>query len=39
MIGSLENYLLKLSNIKEFKNILIITHEPNIHWFIDFFNN
>ena len=38
--GSLENYLLKLSNVKNhYKNILIITHEPNIYWLVDYFNN
>ena len=36
----MENYLLKLSNVKNhYKNILIITHEPNIYWLVDYFNN
>ena len=38
--GSLENYLLKLSKVeKKHRNILVITHEPNILWLIDYFNN
>ena len=36
--GNLENFLLKLKYTSKLKKkILIITHEPNIHWFIDFF--
>ena len=36
--GSLENFLLKLKYTSKLKKkILIITHEPNIQWLIDFF--
>lgn len=36
--GSLDNFLLKLKyTSKSNKRILIITHEPNIQWLIDFF--
>ena len=36
--GNLENFLLKLKYTSKLKKrILIITHEPNIHWLIDFF--
>ena len=36
--GNLENFLLKLKyTSKSNKKILIITHEPNIQWLIDFF--
>ena len=29
--------MLRLSKVKGFKNILVITHEPQISYFIDFF--
>ena len=35
--GDNDNFLLRLSKVKGFKNILVITHEPQISYFIDFF--
>jgi len=35
--GSEENFLLRISKIKKYKNILVITHEPKISFFIDYF--
>ena len=35
--GCSENFLLKVSNLKRYQNILIITHEPQILFFRDFF--
>ncbi len=37
--GCEENFLFKLSNIKNFKNILVITHEPQIESFVNYFLN
>ena len=35
--GCSENFLLRLSNLKEYQDILVITHEPQILFFKDFF--
>ena len=35
--GNKENFLLKLSKIKNCKNILVLTHEPQISYFTNFF--
>lgn len=35
--GSEENFLLKLSNTEDFKNLLVITHEPQIESFVNYF--
>ena len=35
--GSSENFLLRISNLKKYQDILIITHEPQILFFKDFF--
>ncbi len=35
--GNAHNFLLKISQVKKFKRILLITHEPLISYFIDFF--
>ena len=36
--GSLENFILRLQSIERiYDSILIVTHEPNIHWFINYF--
>ena len=35
--GNKENFLLKLSKIKNCKNILVLTHEPQISYFVNFF--
>ncbi|MFL2661568.1 MAG: SixA phosphatase family protein [Alphaproteobacteria bacterium] len=35
--GDTDNFLLKLSKIKNFKNILVLTHEPQISYFLNFF--
>ena len=35
--GCSENFLLRISNLKKYQDILIITHEPQILFFKDFF--
>ena len=35
--GCSENFLLRLSNLKKYQNILVVTHEPQILFFKDFF--
>tara|TARA_B100000886_G_scaffold55086_1_gene33743 strand:- start:180 stop:689 length:510 start_codon:yes stop_codon:yes gene_type:complete len=35
--GSSENFLLRVSNLKKYKDILVVTHEPQILFFKDFF--
>ena len=35
--GNKDNFLLKLSKIKNCKNILVLTHEPQISYFLNFF--
>ena len=35
--GCSENFLLRLSNLKKYQDILVITHEPQILFFKDFF--
>ena len=35
--GSSENFLLRVSNLKKNKDVLVVTHEPQILFFIDFF--
>ena len=35
--GCSENFLLRVSNLKEYQDILVITHEPQILFFKDFF--
>ena len=35
--GSEENFLLRISKIKKYKNVLVITHEPQISFFVDYF--
>ena len=35
--GYSENFLLRISNLKKYQDILIITHEPQILFFKDFF--
>ncbi len=35
--GNKENFLLKLSKIKNCKNILVLTHEPQISYFVNLF--
>ena len=35
--GSSENFLLRVSNLKKYQDILVITHEPQILFFKDFF--
>ena len=35
--GNLENFLLRISNLKKYQDILVITHEPQILFFKDFF--
>ncbi len=35
--GCSENFLLRVSNLKRYKDILVVTHEPQILFFKDFF--
>ena len=35
--GSSENFLLRVSNLKKYQDILVVTHEPQILFFKDFF--
>ena len=35
--GCSENFLLRVSNLKKYQDILVITHEPQILFFKDFF--
>ena len=35
--GCSENFLLRVSNLKKNKDVLVVTHEPQILFFIDFF--
>ena len=35
--GCSENFLLRVGNLKEYQDILVITHEPQILFFKDFF--
>ena len=35
--GCSENFLLRVSNLKEYQDILVVTHEPQILFFKDFF--
>ena len=35
--GNNDNFLLRLSKIKGFKNILVVTHEPQISYFTNYF--
>ena len=35
--GCSENFLLRVSNLKKYQNILVVTHEPQILFFKDFF--
>ena len=35
--GCSENFLLRLSNLKKYQDILVVTHEPQILFFRDFF--
>ena len=35
--GCSENFLLRVSNLKKYKDILVVTHEPQILFFKDFF--
>ncbi|MEE2695416.1 MAG: histidine phosphatase family protein [Pseudomonadota bacterium] len=35
--GSEENFLLRISKIKKYKNVLVITHEPQISFFVNYF--
>ena len=37
--GNIDNFLLKLSKIQNYKNILVLTHEPQISCFLSFFLN
>ena len=36
-VGCSENFLLRVSNLKKYQNILVVTHEPQILFFKDFF--
>ena len=35
--GSSENFLLRVSNLKKYQDILVVTHEPQILFFKEFF--
>ena len=35
--GNEDNFLLRISNIRRSKNVLVITHEPQILYFINYF--
>ena len=35
--GCSENFLLRVSNLKKYQDILVVTHEPKILFFKDFF--
>ena len=35
--GNEDNFLLRISNIRRYKNVLVITHEPQILYFINYF--
>ena len=35
--GNSENFLLRVSNLKKYQDILVVTHEPQILFFKDFF--